>query len=510
MPLLTDDEIAIMDEEKVPRPAGNERIENHQIPAPTDPYEVANAIVQHLPAPHVFWRGDFYKWVGTNYEYVEKSEIRNFLYRFTGSATYLAPGKNDGEFISVKWAPTARKIANVMEAMAEGVLLQRGEEERCMAFINGVLPSVTRRSTITHKPERFNLTCRPFAYDPTADCSGWLNFLESVLPRDQESQQTIQEWFGYVLSERTDLQKIGVLIGPPRSGKGTINRVLRAMVGEANFAAPTMSRFDNQFALAGLIGKSIATFGDVRWNNKAVPGAVETMLTISGGDPISIPRKNRDDWNGILGTRFMLISNDAPTFTDASGALASRMVFVEFSKSFYGQEDTRLESRLMKELPGIFNWALEGAARLARNGRFTQSADANDLRQEVMHGSSPIMQWADEWCDFGRYSENIEVQLQSFRGWLEKNNSSLKPNGSRFSRELRAALASRGVRTTRTTVNGNKTTLVHGMRVRPGAQIEADNVITLPVRGQAETDAEWAVQPGEAGLAAPTGQPEAL
>jgi phage/plasmid-associated DNA primase len=41
---------------------------------------------------------------------------------------------------------------------------------------------------------------------------------------EAEEIGTLQEWFGYILSGRTDLQKILLLIGPRRSGKGTTSR----------------------------------------------------------------------------------------------------------------------------------------------------------------------------------------------------------------------------------------------------------------------------------------------
>src|SRR5262245_42248056 len=43
-----------------------------------------------------------------------------------------------------------------------------------------------------------------------------------VLP---QAQATLQTWFGYNLTPDTSLQKIAALVGPPRSGKGTIGRV---------------------------------------------------------------------------------------------------------------------------------------------------------------------------------------------------------------------------------------------------------------------------------------------
>jgi hypothetical protein len=62
----------------------------------------------------------------------------------------------------------------------------------------------------------------------------WLRFLDEAMPGDPTAHQVLQEWVGYILSERTDLQKVLMLIGPTRCGKGTIDRLLRALVGEDN------------------------------------------------------------------------------------------------------------------------------------------------------------------------------------------------------------------------------------------------------------------------------------
>ena len=46
--------------------------------------------------------------------------------------------------------------------------------------------------------------------------------------------ETLQEIFGYVLTPDTSQQKIGMIVGPKRSGKGLIGRTLRRLVGERN------------------------------------------------------------------------------------------------------------------------------------------------------------------------------------------------------------------------------------------------------------------------------------
>jgi putative DNA primase/helicase len=47
-------------------------------------------------------------------------------------------------------------------------------------------------------------------------------------------------------------------------------------------------------------------------------------------------------------------------------------VVLTFNNSFIGREDWQLQGKLYKELPGIFNWALNGYKRLVEQKRFTE------------------------------------------------------------------------------------------------------------------------------------------
>ena len=72
----------------------------------------------------------------------------------------------------------------------------------------------------------------PFDYDGDAlDPERWDAFLAELWGEDVEQVRALQEWFGYVISGRTDEQKIMLLCGPTRGGKGAIARVLTALVG---------------------------------------------------------------------------------------------------------------------------------------------------------------------------------------------------------------------------------------------------------------------------------------
>ena len=99
----------------------------------------------------------------------------------------------------------------------------------------------------------------------------WLAFLDELWPDDPDSIAALQEWFGYVISGRLDLQKILLLVGPTRGGKGAIARVLGALVGRENVAGPTLSSLGGDFGLAPLLGKPLAVISDARLDGRSSP-----------------------------------------------------------------------------------------------------------------------------------------------------------------------------------------------------------------------------------------------
>ena len=82
--------------------------------------------------------------------------------------------------------------------------------------------------------------------------------------RRRETIETLQELFGYLVIGDTSQQKMFLVVGPKRSGKGTIARVLKGLLGAHNVAGPTLSSFATNFGLAPLIGKSVAVISDAR------------------------------------------------------------------------------------------------------------------------------------------------------------------------------------------------------------------------------------------------------
>ena len=196
----------------------------------------------------------------------------------------------------------------------------------------------------------------------------------------------------YLLTLDTSQQKGLIFVGPKRSGKGTIARVLRGLLGAHNCAGPTLGQLGRQFGLQGLIGKSAAIISDARLGGASDIQAIsENLLRITGEDFVSVDRKGIPDWGGKLSTRFILMTNILPGIVDGGGAIGSRFIVLNFQRSFFGHEDLGLTDKLLSELPGILNWALEGLAALQAQGRFLQPSSGQSAVDDLIRKTTPLV-----------------------------------------------------------------------------------------------------------------------
>jgi putative DNA primase/helicase len=278
----------------------------------------------------------------------------------------------------------------------------------------------------------------PHAPEPMA----WHNFLHGIFNGDLESLELLQEWFGYCLTADTSQQKMMLIVGPRRSGKGTIARVLARLIGLANVCGPTTSGLAGNFGLQPLVGKTLAIVSDARFHGENISTVVERLLCISGEDTLTIDRKHLTSLTMKLSTRFMFLTNEFPRLNDASGALAGRFVILRLTESFYGKEDTGLTERLLGELPGILNWAIEGWRRLRERGRFVIPSSVQDVVQEIEDLSSPVSAFVRERCVVGPgHRVNVDPLYEAWKEWCGSEGRQAVATKQTFGRDLAAAVA---------------------------------------------------------------------
>ncbi|MEU0991052.1 phage/plasmid primase, P4 family [Streptomyces sp. NPDC005953] len=413
---------------------------SEELPPPSHPMAVARRVIPDWQNPDGEllcrrWRGSWMRWTGTCWRELDEHQMRASLYKRLEHATYQAGTDKDGLPEIRDWAPTKPKISNLLDAMGAITLLPTETDAPAwidrdttgtdmgpiVACQNGLL-RIRDRALLPHGPGFFNLVSVPFDYDPQASAPTWQSFLEQIWPDDTEAVNALQEWFGYVLSGRTDQQKILLIKGPSRSGKGTIARVLKELVGRENLAGPTLAGLGTNFGLSTLVGKPLAVISDARLSGHDGGQVVERLLTISGEDTIDIDRKYREPWTGKLPTRLMILTNELPHFGDSSGVIARRFVVLSMMTSWLGKEDTSLTDKLAAEMPGIINWALDGLERLQRTGRITEPESSREAVITMQDTASPTSAFVRERCVTGpTCSVPVDALWATWREWAEDN-----------------------------------------------------------------------------------------
>jgi putative DNA primase/helicase len=453
-----------------------------------------------------YWRDEFHSWDGTAYHAVPDGEIRaqvtrsiaeefERLYRLAldeldqksaadaqSDAGDRGSGRARGATARSRSVPrpiavTGRLVSDVLQALASLVIVSSRHfpvqpawlpawpvgipapadapeqveatwpaeailpAKNALVHLPSLMEGISRTAPPT--PRFFNAYALEYDYDPAAPSPlEWLSFLEQIWGTDVESIAALQEWFGYLLTPDTRQQKILMMVGPKRSGRGTIARVLKALAGANSVVNPTLSTLARPFGLASFIGKPIAVFPDARLSSRPDNAAiVECLLSISGEDDQTIDRKHMPAWTGKLSTRFVLISNELPRLRDASGALAGRLIILRFIRSFFGQEDMALFDRLRPELPGILRWAIAGWERLTRRGRFLQPRSAGELVATMDELTSPIAAFLGDRCVLEPDATcPVAAMYESWRSWCQEHGRDAIGDGHSFGRDLHAAV----------------------------------------------------------------------
>ncbi len=267
---------------------------------------------------------------------------------------------------------------------------------KLIVFRNGSLDIETKEFTES-SPELFVLNPLPYDYNKVAVApTRFMQFLDEVWPNDPKSHDLLQEFFGYLISGETNMQKIFTLIGVRRGGKGVIGRLMKALVGGHAIAGTTLKGVSENFGMQGLLDKKVWLIADARVGKHIDQATVvERLLTISGEDTLNVPRKGQSDWTGRLGVRTVIMSNVMPMLFEPSGAMLSRLVTLQFNVSFEGREDIYLEKKLLDEISGIVNWALDGLSRLRKIGRFTECAATFEMKEDFKQLSNPLHGFTD-------------------------------------------------------------------------------------------------------------------
>jgi putative DNA primase/helicase len=389
----------------------------------------------------IYWTWNTMCWEPVATDMLES--IVSFYFRQCDFMKQQGTGQN-ATMVQTPFPVNNNTLANLMRALRNVVIVDERQELNTwlipqmgdpdpadlIPVQNGLLNSVTRE-LIEPTPRFFNPYALSFEYEPFAQGRAIYAFMDSVFSDDVERRQLLQEMIGYLMTTSRRYQVMFWLIGPTRSGKGTIGRLIKHLVGEQNFGGTSMATLSGTHGLEGIASKPVVQLGDVVSMGRDSGIALERLLSVIGNDTVEVNPKGKAVYSATLPCRFALLANKTPILPDTAQALRARTVLLRFYESFLGREDRDLDDKLASELPGLLNWALEGLDRLRQRGAFLQpQAGVEDLELNTRI-VAPAAGFIEDCCVIGDYVatdgwdaaifETTETMWMAWQNWCQEN-----------------------------------------------------------------------------------------
>lgn len=280
-----------------------------------------------------------------------------------------------------------------------------------------------------HSPELGALTKLPITHDPIAIPHATIEWFTTVLGDDEELHRHMWEVIGYLLMTGNPLQKIFLFHGEGGNGKGTLMRLLRAMLGQKNYSSVSLHQLvDDRFATSGLYGKVANISGDLSSRFLSDP---QVLKEITGGDSISASRKFGQSFEFVPYAVPVFASNEYFRTSDSSIGWRRRWEVIEFTRRVDGLGGFD-EQVLLEDIPGIFNVAMEGLRRLMARGKFAPPASSLEATERLHDAADPFMLWLDD--DEHVFLEPDDVSpcadvYRKYSAWCRRNGYSALASG---------------------------------------------------------------------------------
>lgn len=314
---------------------------------------------------------------------------------------------------------------------------------------NGIF-DVEKGTSAPHAAAHRNTYCLDYPYDQAATCPRWTQFLGEVLI-DREGLPcaewigAVQEWFGYCLiADPNRAQAAMVWVGEGGNGKGVATRVLEKLVGAGQHLAIAVEQLHEPYHRAALVGKLVGFVNEP--SRRALEKNGDTVKAITGGDLISARNPGEKVFSFRPTTRLLVSCNDLPSTKDLSRGYFRRLVLIEWRYNV-PNPDTGLDGTLEAELPGIFNWAVEGLKRFQGRGyRFADLPESDTLKADYRKSQDVAEQFVDDACMTGAGNASSATLLySSFRAWLQEAGHKDVMDKRRFGMRIAAILKARGL-----------------------------------------------------------------
>ncbi len=297
---------------------------------------------------------------------------------------------HEGRWNSWK-SPYEAEVVKVLQR--EAITVEEMNTNRNYINVRNGMLSLTTFTLHPHSPEFLSTVQIPIEYNPNANSPHFMSFMKDITIDDSQLINVHQELVGYWLTVETKAEKAVYYYGGGANGKSVMASIVTALVGEDNVSSVPLSEFSQTFGMENLIGKSLNIAAENEMGGKALK--TENFKAIVSGDNITINIKYRPAISYRPYCRLVFLVNNLPDSSDVTEGYFRKIIIVPFPRTFKKEErNVELKNELLKELPGILNWAIQGLKRLRSNNyQFSECKAIKETESAYHDEQNPVREF---------------------------------------------------------------------------------------------------------------------
>ena len=270
---------------------------------------------------------------------------------------------------------------------------------------NGVIDLETGK-LLSHAPKYYFTKKCPIEYQQGNRSELFDKFMRDILP-DENTRRAVLRFLGYCLTGDVREEKALFIQGSGRNGKGTLIKVLQAILGlygtTFRIDALLKSKFESDGnaptpEFAKLEGVRLAVANEIPQGRFLDVGPFKDL---TGGDAIPVRQLHQPPKIIQPTHKFIFTGQNLPEIQNIKDVgLRERMIFVDFTQSFIGDKcDSTLKQRLLQPevLSGALSVLVEECMAWQRDGLIFSEA-MTEKKKSYIADNDFVQEFISEYC----------------------------------------------------------------------------------------------------------------
>lgn len=275
-------------------------------------------------------------------------------------------------------------------------------------------------------------------YRPQAQCPLFTKFLDQIFDDNAPVIEFLQRAIGYSLTGHATEQCLFFAYGRGANGKSTLFHVINTLMGDYSRSISAEMLMDRPQGaqtndLARLRGSRFITTVEIEEGKRMAEALVKQ---VTGGEKISARFLYGEFFEYLPTFKLWLAANHHPVIRGTDAGIWRRIRLIPFTVSIREKDrDKDLSQKLLEELPGILNWAIDGCLSWQRQG-LNPPPEVLAVTAQYKGEMDILGSWITECCVEDGEARGKAMELyNSYKKWAMENGEYVMPQ-SKFKTKM--------------------------------------------------------------------------